>query len=67
MKGRKRQILVDANGSLVACRVEPVGMADRRAARALAAGLAPLWPRIRTVIADAGYESAALAQHLAEH
>jgi putative transposase len=65
--GRKRQILVDANGLLVACRVEPAGMFDRRAARALTAGLAPLWPRIREVIADAGYESAALAQHLAEN
>jgi hypothetical protein len=32
--------------------------------RFLAAGLASLWPRIRTVIADAGYESGALAQHL---
>ncbi len=42
-------------------------MFDRRAARALTAGLAPLWPRIREVIADAGYESAALAQHLAEN
>ena len=42
-------------------------MSDRRAARLLTAGLAPLWPRIRTVIADAGYESGALAQHLVEH
>ena len=64
MKGRKRQILVDANGFLVACRVEPAGMSDRKAARLLTGGLAPLWPRIRTVIADAGYESSPLAQHL---
>jgi putative transposase len=42
-------------------------MSDRKAARLLTAGLAPLWPRIRTVVADAGYESAALAQHLAEY
>ena len=66
VKGRKRQILVDANGFLVSCRVEPAGMSDRRAVRVLTAGLAPLWPRIRTVIADAGYESAALTQHLVE-
>ena len=39
-------------------------MSDRRAARYLTGGLRPLWPRIRTVIADAGYESGALAQHL---
>ena len=67
MKGRKRQILVDANGFLVACRVEPAGMSDRKAARLLTAGLAPLWPRLRTVIADAGYQSGALAQYLSEH
>ncbi len=41
-------------------------MLDRKAARFLAAGLAPLWPRIRTLIADAGYESGALTDHLAE-
>ncbi len=39
-------------------------MSDRRAARSLAVGLAPLWPRIRTVIADAGYQSGALTEHL---
>ena len=42
-------------------------MSDRKAARLLTAGLAPLWPWLRTVIADAGYESAALAQYLVEH
>ena len=67
MKGRKRQILVDANGFLVACRVESAEMSDRRAALFLTAGLAPLWPRLRAVITDAGYESGALAQHLEEH
>ena len=66
MKGRKRQVLVDANGFLVACRVEPAGMSDRKTARFLTAGLPPLWPRIRTVIADAGYQSEALAQHLGD-
>jgi putative transposase len=33
VKGRKRQILVDTQGFPVSCRVEPAGMADRRAAR----------------------------------
>lgn len=42
-------------------------MSDRKAARLLTAGLAPLWPRLRTVIADAGYQSGALAQYLSEH
>ena len=41
-------------------------MSDRRAARYLTGGLRPLWPRIRTVIADAGYESGALARDLEE-
>lgn len=67
VKEHKRQILVDANGLLVACRVEPAGVSDRRAARALAGGLAPLWPRIQTAIADAGDVCGALARHLAEH
>ncbi len=44
--------------------MEPAGISDRKAARFLAAGLAPLRPRIRTVIADASYESGALARHL---
>ena len=66
MKGRKRQVLVDANGFLVARRVEPASMSDRRAGWHLTGGLRPVWPRIRTVIADAGHESGPLAQHLEE-
>lgn len=57
-------MLVDTQGFLISCRVEPAGISDRRAARDLTDGLAPLWPRIHTVIADAGYESRALARHL---
>ena len=57
-------MLVDSLGLLVACRVEPAGLSDRRAARALTAGLSSLWPRIDTVIADAGYESKKLVRHL---
>ncbi len=64
MKGRKRQILVDTQGFLVACRVEPAGISDRRAARGLTAGLSPLWPKVHTVIADAGYESKSLARNI---
>ena len=64
MKGRKRQILVDTQGFLLACRVESAGTSDRRAARGLTAGLSPLWPQVHTVIADAGYESKGLAQDL---
>jgi len=45
-------------------RVEPANMSDRRAGGRLLAGLAPLWPIIRTVIADAGHESSKLARQL---
>ncbi len=54
-------MLVETQGFLIACRVDPAGISDRRAARGLTDGLAPLWPKIHTVIADAGYESKALA------
>lgn len=67
MKGRKRHILVDTLGLLIASRVEPAGMSDRRAGRRLVAGLSPLWPTIRTVIADAGHESQNLAAEIERH
>ncbi|MEM9811765.1 MAG: transposase [Pseudomonadota bacterium] len=66
VKGQKRQILVEIQGVLVACRVEPVGMSDRKAARNLTAGLPALWPNIHSVFAVARYESKSLTQHLRE-
>jgi putative transposase len=44
--------------------VEPADTSDRRAGALLLAGLAPLFPRIHTVIADAGHESRILAGEL---
>src|SRR5260370_22172392 len=64
VKGRKRHILVDAFGLLIACRVEPADISDRKAAARLLGGLRPLFPNIRTVIADAGHQSRKLADHL---
>lgn len=64
VKGRKRHILVDILGLPITNHVEPANMSDRRAGGRLLAGLAPLWPTIRTVIADAGHESRKLAQQL---
>jgi len=64
VKGRKRHILVDTFGLLIACRVEPADISDRKAAARLLGGLAPLFPNIRTIIADAGHQSAELAHHL---
>ena len=42
-------------------------MSDRRAGARLVAGLSPLWPTIRTVIADAGHESRKLADEIKRH
>ncbi|MCB1970033.1 MAG: transposase [Geminicoccaceae bacterium] len=67
MKGRKRQLLVDTLGSPIAWRVKPANMSDRKDGRYLISGLAPLWPRIKTVIADAGYESKKLGKFIKDH
>jgi putative transposase len=64
VKGRKRHILVDILGLPITNRVELANMSDRRTGGGLLAGLAPLWPTIRTVIADAGHESRKLATQL---
>ena len=67
VKGRKRHILVDTIGLPVANRVEPANTSDRRAGALLLGGLSALFPRIRTVIADAGLESRKLARTLKQH
>ena len=64
VKGRKRHILVDTLGLLIASRVEPANASDRRAGERLLSGLSPLFPRIETVVADAGHESRKLACRL---
>ena len=64
IKGRKRHILVDTLGLPIAARVEPGNTSDRRAASLLLGGLSPLFPDIRTVIADAGHESRKLAREI---
>ena len=62
--GRKRHILVDTLGLPITARVEPANISDRRAASLLLGGLSPLFPGIRTVVADAGHESRKLAQQI---
>jgi putative transposase len=64
VKGRKRHILVDTLGLPIAWRVEPANISDRRVASLLFGGLGPLFPDIRTVIADTGHESSKLARHV---
>jgi putative transposase len=67
VKGRKRHIVVDTLGLPIACRVEPANMSDRVAGARLLSGLSPLFPSIKTVIADAGHESRKLARQLLRH
>jgi putative transposase len=64
VKGRKRHILVDTLGIPIACRLEPANVPDRIAGARLLGALSPLFPSIRTVIADAGHESRKLARKL---
>jgi len=59
VKGRKRHILVDTLGIPIACRLEPANVSDRIAGARLLDGLRPLFPRISTVIADAGHAGTA--------
>jgi putative transposase len=56
--------LVDTSGLLIACLVAPADISDRTSAAQLLGGLGPLFPSIRTVIADAGHESRKLSRQL---
>jgi putative transposase len=67
VRGRKRHVLVDTLGLPMANRVETANTSDRRAGERLLLGLGPLWPGIRTVLADAGHESRRLARLLRRH
>ena len=64
VKGCERHVLVDTLGPPIADRVEPANVSDRRAGARLPAGLAPLGPGIRAVVADAGHESRGLEREL---
>ena len=44
VKGRKRHILVDTLGLMIANRVEPANVSDRRSGARLLGGLSPLFP-----------------------
>jgi putative transposase len=62
IRGRKRHILVDTLGIPIANRVEAANVSDRRAAARLLGGLGPIFPTIKTVIADAGHQSRKLTR-----
>ena len=65
--GRKRHILVDTLGLLIATRVEPANLHDQHGAKGLLAGLAPLQPRLAVVYADGAYAGAHLRDWWAAH
>lgn len=65
--GRKRHLLVDTSGLLLAERVTPANISDNRGARELLAGLAPLMPRLELIWADSAYAGEKLRNWCAEH
>ena len=64
VKGRKRYILVDTSGILIACRVEAPNMSDQRGAERLLGGLGPTFPDVRNIMADVGHQTRKLARQL---
>jgi putative transposase len=65
--GRKRHLLVDTSGLLLAERVTPANVSDNRGARELLAGLAPLMPRMDMIWADSAYAGEKLRTWCSEH
>jgi len=61
VKGRKRPMLVDTLGLLLAVYVTPADVHDQRGARCLLAGLAPVLPRLKKLWADVVYRGQELA------
>lgn len=61
VKGRKRHILVDTLGLLLAVYVTPADLHDGKGARCLLAGLAPLYSRLKKIWTDAAYRGQELA------
>ncbi len=65
--GRKRHLLVDTSGLLLAERVTPANISDNRGARELLAGLAPILPRMELIWADSAYAGEKLRTWCAKH
>jgi transposase len=65
--GRKRNLLADTSGLLLAERVPPVNICDNRRARELLAGLVPLMPRLELIWVDSAYAGEKLRSWCAEH
>ena len=65
--GRKRHILVDTQGFLLAVKVLAANIADRAGAHLLLEGLAQRFARLSHLFADHGYDGEPFAQWLQEH
>ncbi len=66
IKGRKRHVLTDTNGLLVAAVVHPADIQDRDGAPLVLAAARDLYPWLRHVFADGGYRGAKLETALAK-
>jgi transposase len=66
INGRKRHLLVDTMGLLIAAIVHRADIQDRDGARPLLAGMRQAFPWLRHVFADAAYAGAKLRQALVE-
>ncbi|PAP77270.1 hypothetical protein BSZ37_12910 [Rubrivirga marina] len=64
--GRKRHVLVDTEGLVVACHVTGADVSDQAGARRLLGGLRPLQPRLALLWADRAYGGRPLAAWAAE-
>lgn len=66
-KGRKRHIVTDTQGHLLAIHVHPADIQDRDGAVELLAALRSLYPWLRHLFADGGYAGTKLQTGLAGH
>lgn len=66
VKGRKRHILTDTDGRLVAAQVHTADIQDRDSAPSLLTSIRTLLPRLRHIFADGGYAGPKLKEALAD-
>ena len=66
MKGRKRHLVVDTEGLLLAVAVHPANLQDRDGARLVLARLRHRFPRLQHLWADAGYTGPKLGDWVRE-
>lgn len=65
--GRKRHVLVDTQGFILAVIVRAANITDRAGAHLLLEGLAKRFPRLSHLFADHGYDGEPFEQWLSQH